>query len=177
MFSSLLILFTATSVFFQDPQYTSPKPPFPSKNSLLQLRVASVSSAKDITGTPEELTSLRMETDEDSVWKRMLLSLLLFDPPPSLDGLGGRPSAPQVASHRGRCVGCMCMCVCVEVGEPGGAMAQGGTLAVPPKRTGMWEAFRTPAASRCPPPPRGGASQGGCCYRSFDGRWEGLELM
>ena len=35
-----------------------------------------------------------------------------FDPPPSLDGLGGRPSAPQVASHRGRCVGCVCVCLC-----------------------------------------------------------------
>ena len=35
----------------------------------------------------------------------------MFDPPPSLDGLGGRPSAPQVASHRGRCVGCARVCV------------------------------------------------------------------
>ena len=58
--------------------------------------------------------------------------LLLFDPPPSLDGLGGRPSAPRVASHRGRCVGCVCVCVGV-VGEPGGAMAQGGTLAASPE--------------------------------------------
>ena len=64
-------------------------------------------------------------------------------------------------------MGCVCVCVCVDlVGEPGGAMAQGGTLAAPPKRTGMWEAFRTPAASRCPPPPRGGSSQGGSAIQS-----------
>ena len=60
--------------------------------------------------------------------------LLLFDN--SLDGLGGRPSTPQVASHRGRCVGCARACVCVYVdvvGEPGGALAQGGTLAASPE--------------------------------------------
>ena len=67
--------------------------------------------------------------------------LLLFGPPPSLDGLGGRPSAPQVTSHRGTCVGCACGC---GRRNPEGLWPRAALWPRPPKRTGMWEAFCTP---------------------------------
>ena len=48
------------------------------------------------------------------------------------------------------------------VWRKGGLWPRAALWPRPPKRTGKWEAFRTPAACRCPPPPRGGSSQDGC---------------